>query len=253
MTMLLAEIEELLRQSFLVFLRFSSMVLVLPGLSERYVSVRHRLAIAVVLTLFLAPLVGDMTGYSLPDDIVWSAAIWPEILIGSLLGIAIRAMVFCLQLLGAIVAQSISLTQILGANVATDAQSTVSNILVISGLTIIMISGFMEAILMTAVQSYVSFPLGFEPNLSRLLEMLVHTLRLVTELALQLAAPFLFIALYYNAALAVINRAMPQLLVSFIGAPAIIAVSLALLMISAKPMMSTWNLELFRLMDMLVR
>ena len=40
-------------------------------------------------------------------------------------------------------------------------------------------------------------------------------------LALSLAAPFVIASLLYNVALGVINKAMPQLMVAFVGAPAI--------------------------------
>ena len=52
-------------------------------------------------------------------------------------------------------------------------------------------------------------------------------------LAFSLAAPFVTAALLYNIALGVINRAMPQLSVTFIGAPALTAGGLLLILVAA--------------------
>ncbi len=47
-------------------------------------------------------------------------------------------------------------------------------------------------------------------------------------LAFSLAAPFVIAGLLYNVALGVINRAMPQLMVAMVGAPAITLGGIAL-------------------------
>ena len=56
------------------------------------------------------------------------------------------------------------------------------------------------------------------------------------------AVPFAFViaALIYNVALGVINRAMPQLMVAMIGAPALTAGGLILLMLAAPAILSAW-------------
>ena len=53
-------------------------------------------------------------------------------------------------------------------------------------------------------------------------------------LGFSLAAPFVIAAFAYNLALGAINRAMPSLMVAFIGAPAITAGGLLLLMLARR-------------------
>ena len=55
-----------------------------------------------------------------------------------------------------------------------------------------------------------------------------------------LAAPFVAVSLLYNLALGVINRAMPQLMVAFVGAPAITFAALLLLALTAPLILSVW-------------
>jgi len=59
-------------------------------------------------------------------------------------------------------------------------------------------------------------------------------------LGFTLAAPFVIASMLYNVTLGVINRAMPQLMVAFVGAPAITAGGLVLLFLSAPILLSVW-------------
>jgi flagellar biosynthetic protein FliR len=61
--------------------------------------------------------------------------------------------------------------------------------------------------------------------------------------------PFAIAALIYNVALGVINRAMPQLMVAFVGAPALTAGGLLLLYAAAPVMLSVWITALGRVLE----
>ena len=67
-------------------------------------------------------------------------------------------------------------------------------------------------------------------------------------LAFGLAMPFVIASLIYNLALGVINRAMPQLMVAFVGAPAITFAGLFLLFAGAPLILSVWSDALFAFM-----
>ena len=66
-------------------------------------------------------------------------------------------------------------------------------------------------------------------------------------LGFSLAAPFVIAGFAYNVALGAINRAMPQLMVAFVGAPAITAAGLLILMLAAPVILDFWGLRLDRL------
>jgi flagellar biosynthesis protein FliR len=59
--------------------------------------------------------------------------------------------------------------------------------------------------------------------------------------AFTLAAPFLIAALVYNVALGAINKAMPQLMVAFIGAPAITAAGILILLLAGPLILTVWG------------
>ena len=59
-------------------------------------------------------------------------------------------------------------------------------------------------------------------------------------LAFSLAAPFIIASLIYNLALGAINRAMPALMVSMVGAPALTLGALALMAIATPVILAAW-------------
>ena len=59
-------------------------------------------------------------------------------------------------------------------------------------------------------------------------------------LAFMLAAPFVIASLIYNLALGAINRAMPALMVSMIGAPALTLGALALMAVATPVILAAW-------------
>jgi flagellar biosynthetic protein FliR len=66
-------------------------------------------------------------------------------------------------------------------------------------------------------------------------------IRSAFALAFSLSAPFVIASLVYNVALGVINRAMPQLMVSMVGAPAVTLGGMVLMFISLPAMLEIWR------------
>ena len=84
------------------------------------------------------------------------------------------------------------------------------------------------------------FPVGQLPDRTILAEWGVSRISFSFAMAFSLAAPFVIASLIYNVALGVINKAMPQLMVAFVGAPAITAGGLILLFVAAPLLLSVW-------------
>jgi flagellar biosynthetic protein FliR len=230
---------------FLTFVRVAAIVFLLPGVGESYVSNRYKLAISVIISFSLFAVSSDHVDVVDPHETEFWSKILMEALYGLTLGITIRAAVFALQIAGTIIAQSSSIAQIFGGSVSNDAQSTVSNILSIGGITLLMTTGFLESVVIFISNSYDWLPLANSNGSAQILELIVDTLSNCFSLAFQLSLPFLALSLFYNITLGTINRAMPQLLVSFVGAPAIIAASISLLIISAEPLLNEWKSRAF--------
>ena len=91
------------------------------------------------------------------------------------------------------------------------------------------------------ILSYDLFVPGQLPDAGMLKSWGVSQVAEMFALAFTLAAPFVIASLIYNVALGVINRAMPQLMVAFVGAPAITAGALILMFLVMPMMLSVWS------------
>lgn len=242
--------QELLWAGFVVFLRVSSVVSMAPGFGEQSVPVRVKLAIAAAFTLIVTPIVADRVlppPEGLPQIIGY---LGPEILTGLLFGLALRFFVFALQIAGSIAAQSTSLAQIFGGTAGADPQPAIGHVLVVAGLALAALMGLHVHIAAYILQSYAMVPIGVLIAPDAVVVLGVGEVSRVFALGFQLSAPFLIASLIYNVTLGVINRAMPQLMVSFVGAPAITAGGLLLLMLSAPILLSIWIKALSAFMAM---
>ena len=212
----------------------------LPAVGERTLSVRVRLAITLAYTLVVYPAVRESLSFGPFSVAPFLSAMATEVVAGLALGFGLRAFVFGLQMAGSMVAQSTSLSQVFGG-AAVDPQPAMGHLLLIAGLALAVTYG-----LHVRIAEYLIF--SFEiitPN--RLMAAggwSEWSLALVSKafgLAFSISAPFVLASLIYNIALGAINKAMPQLMVSFVGAPAITAGGLLLLFVCAPVMLSVWQ------------
>ena len=88
--------------------------------------------------------------------------------------------------------------------------------------------------------SYVLLPIGLFSDGSDVADWGLAQVAHAFELAFVLAAPFVLMSVLYNLALGVINKAMPQLMVAFVGAPVITLGGLFLLFLAAPTMLGIW-------------
>ncbi|MEY1557261.1 flagellar biosynthetic protein FliR [Yoonia sp. R2331] len=234
---------------FVVFLRVAAMMSLFPAFGEQSVPVRLRLAIALAFVLIVTPVLSVQTG-PIPSDILPAIVLlFPEVLTGLFFGLLLRFFVFALQIAGTIAAQSTSLSQIFGGSAGVDPQPAMGHVLVVSGLALAAMMGLHVQLTAYILQSYALVPLGVWLMPDVAVDLGVRAVGKTFALGFTLAAPFLIASLIYNVTLGVINRAMPQLMVSFVGAPAITAGGLLLLVLTAPLMLSIW-LEAFALVVM---
>ncbi|MEM1004960.1 MAG: flagellar biosynthetic protein FliR, partial [Pseudomonadota bacterium] len=203
---------------FVIFLRVSALVSLLPAFGERYIPVRVKFGIAMAFTFITAPGVDPPT--LTPGWFPTLHLIGTEVLIGMVLGIGLRLFVLAIQTAGSIAAQSTSLAQLFGGATAEPVPA-MGYFLTLAGLALAVLMGLHVRAAQFMIQSYVMFPMGLVPTTADVSHWGVQNISRSFGLAFALATPFVIASLIYNLALGVINRAMPQLMVAFVGAPAI--------------------------------
>ncbi len=242
---LLPQLGEGLWHLFAVFLRVSAMVSLLPAFGERSIPTRVKLGIAVAFTLIVAPAV--QAAGTAPDLFPLARMIVVETLIGVVLGLGLRLFVLALQTAGSIAAQATSLSQILGG-AAADPVPAMGYLLTLAGLALAVLLGLHIRVAQFLIYSYSLFPMGIAPMAPDLSQWGVQQIARSFGMAFALAMPFVIASLIYNLALGVINRAMPQLMVAFVGAPAITFAGLFLLFAGTPLILSVWSDTLFAFM-----
>ena len=223
-----------------IFTRLSVFVYLLPGIGETVIPQRIRLSSAFLMTWILVPLVTP--NIDLPDITLVSGSllIAKEGFHGFVLGFAFRLMVFVLQILGNIVSQALSISQVLGEGIATEPNTTLSTIFMITGTTLLVTMNLHVEAIGVFYRSYETFPLGSSANMDHVAYWITHKAMGMFSFGVTLAVPFIILNFVYNLMLGFLNRAMPQLMVSFVGIPAITGAGLFLLVIATGNIILFW-------------
>ena len=229
--------EEHLTLAILVYVRILGTAIAMPGLGERSLSARVRGAVALMLAVALFPAVAARHGPVASDAL--AGLIVGEALIGLALGLMIRLIVIALQICGSIISQVSGLAQIMGF-ATVDPSPVVGHILTFAGLALLVMADVHIRVVVLLARTYDSFPVGAVLAPNDLAALAVARVADLFALAVALSAPFILMGLLYNLALGAINRAMPQLMVALVGAPAIILLTLALLAVSAPILLAVW-------------
>ena len=227
--------EGFLWAAFLVFLRVGAAMALMPAFGEQTVPVRVRLVLTLAFTAVVAPAVVDRIGAGNP-----ALAIGGEVVAGLALGIGMRMFIFALQIAGAIIAQGTSLSQAFGG-AAPEPLPAIGNLLTMAGLALAVLAGLHVKAAALLILSYDILPPGRLPAADDLAQWGLAQVTHAFALAFALAAPFTLASLIYNVALGVINRAMPQLMVSFVGAPALTAGAMALMVLVVPWALVVWR------------
>lgn len=231
----------------IVFLRVSAAMAALPGLGERTVPLRVRLCLAIAFTAVVAPTVA--VTIPLRDERPAASLVYfaTEPLIGVALGIVLRLMIHALEMAGTMAAQSASLSQLFGSG--GEPMPAISHLFTIGGLALMMMLGLHVRMAEFLILSYDILPPGLFPSAGSLPQWGIENISRAFGLAFSLAAPFVIASLIYNIALGAINRAMPQLMVAFVGAPALTAGALVLLAIAAPAALALWAASFASFLD----
>lgn len=241
MTEILAQLQTLadltaisLWPAVIVFLRVGAMMSLMPAFGDSAVPQRIRLILALAFSTAVAPAVWDRLPPDAPVPLLLI-----EVVVGLMLGAGLRFFIFGLQVAGSMIAQATSLAQAFGG--MSEPQPAVGHLLVMTGLAVAVLAGLPLRIVELLILSYDILPVAHLPSASDAVTWGVAGVAQMFRLALQISAPFVVASLIYNLALGFINRAMPALMVSFIGAPALSAGGLILLAMLTPLALPVWQ------------
>lgn len=228
--------QDMLWTGFLVFLRVGAAMALMPAFGEQAVPQRIKLVLALAFTAVVAPAVsGDLNGVK-PGT---ATPLITEVIAGLIIGAGLRFFIIALQIAGTIIAQATTLSQLF-AGTGPEPQPAIANLLVMAGLALAVMAGLHVHAAELLILSYDPLPAGKFPGASDTADWGLFQIARAFSLAFAMASPFVAASLIYNVAIGVINRAMPTLMVSFIGAPALALGGLLLLAIVTPLALAVW-------------
>lgn len=223
-----------------VFARISALVFFLPGLGEKAVAARIRLAAAFAISFIVAPVVFAMH----PSPPATVSAIFitiaAEAVAGAVIGFGIRVAIFAIETAGTIAAQNLSLSQLFTTGIDDLPEPPITTLLVMAAIALAISTGLHFKAVGALALSYDMMPFGVFPGASGSGEWAAERAAFSFSAAMSLALPFVLLGFIYNLAIGAANRAMPQLMVAFVGAPAITLAGLVLLALSAPLLLGVW-------------
>ena len=220
----------------LVYARIQACLLAMPGLGERMIPVRIRVAAAMALTPLYA---GAARPEPLPAPLQLAALVAAEIVAGLALGLMVRVVAMALDVASTALAQSASMSAMLGISEDMPPHP-IGNLVHLAGLAVLMALGLPILLVQLMADSLAIWPPGGWPDADGLA---AEAIRLVARsfwIAMLLAAPFTLGGFMFQALSGVINRVMPALPVIFIGSPAAIMLALAALAMLAPVLIALW-------------
>ena len=235
-------------QFILTLARLSFVIMLMPGIGERVIPTQVRL----VLLLGLAAAISGMgiTDYELPTRFTdLGIVLVTEILLGLFLGVGLRVAIWVLSIAGAVIAQSIGLSQFLGVALENEAQTATANLLSMAGAALLFSMDFHVQVISSWIGLYSTIPIG---NVSWVGQaFLFDSIYSAFAFAILLSWPFVAMNLLYNVCLGFINKAMPQMMVAFVGAPFLVGAGLFLLTVSIGAMLMVWQERITQLITWL--
>ncbi len=219
-TMQIAILPEISAVFVLVFARVGTLVMLMPGIGERFIFSRARLSLAFFIALMMVPMARPQL--RLPPDMpgIFGLLVG-EILIGLIIGVCARLVMAALQTAGTLVAQTMGLGFAMTVDPTGGTQNpSIGNLLTMLGITLILTSDLHHVAIVAIHESYRVLPPGAAPPVDDVMTLAVRAAAQGFSLAVQISAPFIVFGLLFNLGLGVLARMMPQLQVFFLAVPA---------------------------------
>lgn len=231
-----ADLLSWLMPLLLVYARIQACLLAMPGLGERMIPVRVRVAAAMALTPLYASAARPAP---LPAPLQLAALAAAEIVAGLALGLMVRAVAMALDVASTALAQSASMSAILGISEDMPPHP-IGNLMHMAGMALLMALGLPVLVCQLLTDSFALKPAGLWPEIAQLWPAFLALAAHGFTLALLIASPFVLGGLLFQMLSGVISRVMPAMPVVFVAAPATILLALVALAVLTPGLLGIW-------------
>ena len=217
---------------FLVLLRVSTIVVMIPILGERTTPARVKGGLAILITFLVLPFVGHPAAGA-EDLFTLGLRMGGEVLIGIILGFACRLAFTGIRMAGDLISfqMGFSIANIIDP-LTSDQVSVITELqYLFAALLFLGVNGH-HMMIQAVSESYTVLPvLGFHMT-GALAQSLVDLSRNMFVIAVKISAPVVVALLFANLGLGLIARTVPQMNVFIVGFPLKIGIGMGMLMVT---------------------
>jgi flagellar biosynthetic protein FliR len=229
----------------LVFCRIGAGFMMLPSISEAYISPMARLVAALGVTGLIVPLLQHTIPAMPSSGFALILMFAGEVVIGILLGTVAKIILSAMHVTGSVISYQIGLASATMFDPTQGTQSgTIETFLSILALMLILATDLHHVFIKGLVDSYTIFVPNSSLALNSMAELIGKTVSDSFALGVKLAAPQIVVGLIVNLGAGIMGRLMPQMQVFFIIIPVQILLGLFILMITLSGMM-LWFMDYY--------
>ena len=204
----------------LIFARIGALIMLLPGFGEPSVPPQVRLGLAILVTACIAPSLAPTMPAAPGEPWAMAAVLVQEVLIGVLLGGALRLVMSALASAGQIMGLETGLAFAQTTDPTQTQQGQVFAVFLgLLGVALVFATDLHHVFLRGLAGSYAAFAPGAQPAAGDTAALAIEATSQGFRVALQMAAPVVVGGLIFRAGLGVLSRLIPTIQVFFVALP----------------------------------
>jgi flagellar biosynthesis protein FliR len=223
------------------FMRISAMLMAMPVIGTRLVSVRVRVVLAILLSFLVLPLLPEMPAVE-PLSVAGLTISIHQVLIGLAMGFILQMVLGALTIAG----EAIAMTMGLGFASMVDPANGVnvpvlSQFFLIIGTLLFLSLGGHLMVIQLVVSSFQSIPVGFEGITRDSFWVIISFSSQMFIAAIWIALPALISILVITLAMGIMTRAAPQLNIFSVGFPVTMLMGFIIMMLLIPTILPRFN------------
>ncbi len=211
----------------IIFVRFGTAVMIMPGVGDSFVPANIRLYFAMGFSLVLSPVMMKYVPSPVPAFGTLLALITIEFVTGLFIGTIARVLMAAMDTAGMFIsmASGISNAQVFNPSMAVQG-SIFGAFLSVGGVTLLFATNLHHLLIYGLVESYEMFPIGGMPDTGSMAELMARAVSASFMTGFQIAMPFIIISIVLYTGMGVLSRLMPQVQVFLLAVPLQIMIAL---------------------------
>lgn len=225
----------------IIFVRFGTALMIMPGVGDSFVPSNVRLMIALAICLVITPVLMPFMPSPLPGFATMMVLIVIEFITGLFIGTIARIFMTALDTAGMIISMASGISNAQIFNPALSVQGSLFGaFLSIMGVTLLFVTNMHHMMIHGLVESYHMFPMGGLPDTGSMAELITKAVASAFLIGFQIALPFIMISLMVQVGMGVLSRLMPQIQVFILAVPIQILLALMTMGFALSAIMLFW-------------